>query len=77
MKDQHVDPDEAVRVHKDLRAKKSMGIHWGTFEITDEALDEPPRRLAQARVAQGIVEDDFFLLALGQTHRLAPRGPAQ
>ena len=77
MKEQHVDPDEAVKVHKDLRAKKSLGIHWGTFELTDEALDEPPRRLAKARAAQGIAEDDFFLLALGQTHRLARRGPAQ
>jgi N-acyl-phosphatidylethanolamine-hydrolysing phospholipase D len=37
MAQQHVDPSEAVRIHLDLRAKRSMGIHWGTFELTDES----------------------------------------
>ena len=77
MKEQHVDPGEALRMHQDLRAKKSLGIHWGTFELSDEPLDEPPRALARARTKAGISEDDFFLLALGQTRKLPRRRAAQ
>ena len=77
MKDQHVDAEEAVRMHRDLRAKKSLGIHWGTFALSDEPLDEPPLRLAAARSKAGVAEDDFFLLALGQTRKLARRDVAQ
>jgi N-acyl-phosphatidylethanolamine-hydrolysing phospholipase D len=73
MTEQHVNPSEAVKMHLDLRAKRSLGIHWGTFELTDEALDEPPRALAQARAAAGVTEDNFFLLALGQTRKLPRR----
>ena len=76
MKEQHVDSDEAVRMHRDLGAKRSLGIHWGTFELTDEALDEPPRALAQALARAGVVQDNFFLLALGQTRKLPRRGSA-
>ena len=77
MKEQHVDPDEALRIHLDLRAKRSLGIHWGTFELTDEPLDEPPRALARARIKAGVSEDVFFLLALGQTRKLQRRSAAQ
>ncbi|HEU5293263.1 MAG TPA: MBL fold metallo-hydrolase [Burkholderiaceae bacterium] len=76
MRDQHINPDEAVRIHRDLGAKSSLGIHWGTFELTDESLDEPPRQLARAREAQGVREADFYTMAIGQTRRLAPRRPA-
>lgn len=73
MASQHVDPVEAVQVHADLGAKRSLGIHWGAFELTDEALDDPPRDLARARRAQGVADEDFFVLAVGQTQRLPPR----
>ena len=73
MKEQHVNPDEAVQIHKDLGAKRSVGVHWGTFNLTDEPLDQPPRDLAAARLAHKVSEDDFFLMAVGQTRRLAAR----
>jgi N-acyl-phosphatidylethanolamine-hydrolysing phospholipase D len=73
MRDQHVNPDEAVRIHKDLGARASFGMHWGTFELTDESLDEPPRALADARRLHDVPDDDFFLLAIGQTRRLPTR----
>ncbi len=73
MKEQHVDPEEAVRIHHDLGARRSLGIHWGTFSLTDESLDQPPRDLARAREAQGVAEDDFFLLRIGETRWLPPR----
>jgi N-acyl-phosphatidylethanolamine-hydrolysing phospholipase D len=73
MKEQHVNPAEAVRIHQDLKAKRSLGVHWGTFELTDEPLDQPPQDLAAARGAAGVLADDFFLLAIGQTRKLPKR----
>ncbi len=73
MAEQHANPAEAVQIHRDLGAKRSLGVHWGTFELTDESLDEPPRALAQARQAQGVGEDTFFLLAIGETRKIPRR----
>jgi N-acyl-phosphatidylethanolamine-hydrolysing phospholipase D len=77
MTEQHVNPEEAVRVHQDLGARRSLGIHWGTFELTDESLDEPPRALAAARRQLGVAEADFGVTAIGQTLRLPRRGGGQ
>lgn len=68
---QHVSPEEAVQVHRDIGARRSIGIHWGTFEgLTDEPLDQPPRDLARARQAAGLPAGAFFVLRHGQTLRL-------
>jgi len=72
---QHVNADEAVKIHRDLGAKRSLGVHWGTFELTDEALDEPPRALAAARHAQGVPGDEFIVMAIGETRVLERRSP--
>ncbi len=73
MRDQHVNPAESVQIHRDLGAQRSLGVHWGTFNLTDEALDEPPKALAAARQQQGLREEEFFVLALGETRRLPRR----
>jgi len=73
MKDQHLNPDEAVQTHLDLGAKRSMGIHWGTFELTDEALDQPPKDLAASKDRRHITDDEFFLLRIGETRQVVPR----
>lgn len=73
MASQHVNVDEAVRIHQDLGAKRSLGVHWGTFPLTDEALDEPPRVLADLRRRNGLAEHEFFTMAIGETRRLPPR----
>jgi N-acyl-phosphatidylethanolamine-hydrolysing phospholipase D len=73
MASQHVNPEEAIRIHQDLGAKRSLGIHWGTFQLTDEALDEPPRELRKALESHGLDDDTFFVLAIGQTRRLKAR----
>jgi len=73
MTSQHVNPAEAVQIHFDLGAKRSVGVHWGTFELTDESLDTPPRALAEARAAKGLADEQFFVMAVGETRKLAPR----
>ncbi|MDN3921274.1 MBL fold metallo-hydrolase [Roseateles violae] len=75
MRTQHVNVEEAIRIHRDLGAKRSLGLHWGTFALSDEALDEPPRELARQRAAQDLAQDEFFTLAIGETRRLPPRKP--
>lgn len=63
----HIDPGEAVRIHQDVRAKCSLAMHWGTFRLTLEPLDEPPRKLAEARQAAGLDASAFQVPALGET----------
>jgi N-acyl-phosphatidylethanolamine-hydrolysing phospholipase D len=77
MKDQHVDPTDAVQIHLDLKAKRSIGVHWGTFTLTDESLDQPPKDLAMARAAKDLPKDAFDVLAIGQTLKLPKRKPVQ
>ena len=67
----HVNPEEAVKIHRDLRARHSVAMHWGTFILTDEPLDEPPEKLAAARRAAGISPEEFFLMKHGETRKLA------
>jgi N-acyl-phosphatidylethanolamine-hydrolysing phospholipase D len=73
MKEQHVNPQEAVQIHLDLHAKRSIGVHWGTFDLTDESLDQPPKDLAVAREAKGLIPQDFDVMAIGQTLKLPKR----
>lgn len=74
MADQHVNVDEAVKIHHDVGARRSLGVHWGTFALTDEPLDEPPRQLVHARREAGLSEEEFFVLAVGETRLVPPRG---
>lgn len=63
----HVDPAQAVQIHQDIRSKLSLACHWGTFRLTDEPMDEPPKLLAQALTAAGIPPEQFRVLAIGET----------
>lgn len=70
MTGQHCDPAEAVRIHLDVGARRSVGMHWGTFPLTDEAIDAPPRELAQALKDAGLPESAFLTPAPGETVRI-------
>jgi L-ascorbate metabolism protein UlaG (beta-lactamase superfamily) len=65
MKESHMNPAEAVRVHRDLGARKSVAMHWGTFQLTDEAREEPVQALRAARDAAGFGEESFRVLEPG------------
>ncbi len=75
MKTMHIDPAEAVQVRADLRARRAIGMHWGTFEhLTDEPLDEPPAVLAAQRAAAGLRPEEFDVMKVGETRRIDPTG---
>jgi L-ascorbate metabolism protein UlaG (beta-lactamase superfamily) len=63
----HMNPAEAVASHRDLKAHRSIAMHWGTFHLTDEAYDAPAEALSAARAAAGITPEDFLLLPIGGT----------
>jgi L-ascorbate metabolism protein UlaG (beta-lactamase superfamily) len=63
----HMNPAEAVATHRDLKARRSIAMHWGTFHLTDEAYDAPAEALSAARAATGISPEEFLLLPLGGT----------
>ncbi len=65
MKAHHMNPEEAVVAHREIGARRSVAIHWGCFQLTDEPLDEPPARLAAARAAAGLADSDFLALPVG------------
>ncbi|UQY42614.1 MBL fold metallo-hydrolase [Erwinia sp. PK3-005] len=48
MQGQHMDPQQSVSLHQAIGAPVTIPIHWGVFELADEALDEPPLELARA-----------------------------
>lgn len=73
MQRQHVDPAQALQIHRDLGARRSIGIHWGTFPLTDEPLDQAPKDLQRARCEAGIAQQAFGTLAIGETVLLPPR----
>ena len=65
MKPMHMNPAEAVATHRDVGARRSLAMHWGTFQLTDEAHDAPRQALAAARSAAGVREDEFRVLLPG------------
>jgi N-acyl-phosphatidylethanolamine-hydrolysing phospholipase D len=69
----HVDPEEAVRAYLDLTTSAAaplalmLAIHWGTFRLTDEPMDEPPRRATHAWRERGLDESRLWVAKFGET----------
>jgi L-ascorbate metabolism protein UlaG (beta-lactamase superfamily) len=66
----HMNPADAVQAFADLGAKRAIGMHWGTFQLTAEAYDAPLRDLAAARAAAGLADAAFGTLDIGETRAL-------
>ncbi|QNQ08242.1 MBL fold metallo-hydrolase [Sphingomonas alpina] len=70
---QHVNPAEAVQILHDVDAAHALGIHWGTFQLTDEAREEPRLALVAALSAAGISPERFVAAEAGASYDFAPR----
>lgn len=66
MRPVHMSPDDAVKAHQILKANTSIGIHFGTFQLSDEAFDDPIKDLKSALVRYKVSPDQFRLLDQGQ-----------
>jgi L-ascorbate metabolism protein UlaG (beta-lactamase superfamily) len=70
MSEQHVNPEEAVRILQDCGAERAIGYHFGTFPLADEAFDEPVARLRTACAAENIEDGKFLAPEPGQVIEL-------
>ena len=68
----HVNPMEAVRIHLDVGARVSIGMHFGTFRLTDEGIDDPRRDLEAARTQLNVSTERFRLLDFGESVVVGP-----
>jgi len=69
MKPAHTSPEEALRALGDVRGQRLVPIHWGTFDLAEEPIAEPPRRLAAEGARLGLGADRVWLLKHGETRR--------
>jgi L-ascorbate metabolism protein UlaG (beta-lactamase superfamily) len=67
MEKQHLNPEQAVQAWLDLGARHFVAMHWGTFKLTDEPLDEPPERLLAEWQRRGLPGGRLHILAMGET----------
>ena len=70
MAPQHMSPEDAATAFRELGARALVPIHWGTFFLTDEPMDEPPKRL---RAALGGDANRILQLAIGESWFEPPR----
>ncbi len=77
----HMNPDDALAAYEDLCAAHPdtvppamLPIHWGTFRLTDEPVDEPPMRTLACWAEAGLPRENLWLSALGETRRRERRG---
>lgn len=74
MQAQHVDPAEAILIHRDIGARQSIGMHWGTFELSAERIMAPAQLIREAQQQGLIADDEFFTLPVGASHRVTLPG---
>lgn len=66
MQTQHMNPADAVQAFADLEADEAIGIHWGTFQLTNEGVEDPPTHLAEALAKAGVAPERFVAFRPGQ-----------
>ena len=71
MSPQHIDPAQAVIAFGELGARKFVPMHWGTFQLSDEPMNEPPRLLREAMATE---TSRIIELAIGETHWSTQKG---
>ncbi|HKW39994.1 MAG TPA: MBL fold metallo-hydrolase [Gemmatimonadales bacterium] len=72
MRDIHMNPAEAVQAHQDLAAHQSLAMHFGTFQLTPEAIDAPVAELKKTLQERGVPPDQFLVLDVGESVWVQP-----
>jgi L-ascorbate metabolism protein UlaG (beta-lactamase superfamily) len=75
MSKQHLNPEEAIQAFVDLGARNFVAMHWGTFKLTDEPLDEPPIRLVAEWQRRELNPNVCHLLPVGGSIEVRSRAP--
>ena len=65
----HLTPEQAVQAHQDLRGNTLVGVHWRTFDLSEEPLEEPPARMLAEASRRALPPDRAWILKLGETRR--------
>jgi N-acyl-phosphatidylethanolamine-hydrolysing phospholipase D len=65
----HMTPEEALQAGRDVRAHRLLPVHYGTFDLSDESPDEPPRRLREAAAAGEMDPESLYVLRIGETRQ--------
>ncbi|HCX68848.1 MBL fold metallo-hydrolase [Parvibaculum sp.] len=76
MKASHATPEEAVQMGRDLKARRIVGMHWGTVLLTVEPPFEPPERFVKAADAEGYEPENTWIMRIGETRDLAGSWPS-
>jgi L-ascorbate metabolism protein UlaG (beta-lactamase superfamily) len=66
----HTTPEEALNVARDLKSKKVLGTHWGTFVLSLEPIMEPPKRFKESAKNFGYKEDEVINFKIGEIRDL-------
>ena len=69
MRPVHMDPDEAVRASLEVGARTMLATHWGSFKLTDERLDDPPKKMEEAVRARNLPHEHYWAFLLGETRK--------
>ncbi len=66
MQNSHVNPNEAFRIFETLNPARAIGVHWGTFQLSFEPIDAPPRAIAALARVHDLAPDRFITTEVGQ-----------
>jgi L-ascorbate metabolism protein UlaG (beta-lactamase superfamily) len=75
MQNSHIGPAEALQIFEALDPARALAIHWGTFQLSFEAIDDPPRSLAALARAAGVAPGRFAATEVGQTFSVPALAP--
>ena len=62
----HTTPEEALQIAQDLKSKKVLGTHWGTFVLSLEPIMEPPIRFKNSAEKYGFKKEDAIIYKIGE-----------
>ena len=66
----HTTPEEALNVAQDLKSRKVIGMHWGTFVLSLEPIMEPPKRFKNSAKKFGFKKDDAIIFKVGEFKKI-------